>query len=1315
MIKQTNTVQFGLLGDEDILNMSVCVINKSSLTIEHGSVYDPRLGCVQNNQTCETCHTGIWTCTGHFGHINLNVPIILFYKQCVSYMKIFCLECKRILCDPEQFQINNIKGHHQIINYLTELTTCSHCNTPKPSLKVNVNDMIIVAQHKHKTSKAMIEYTPSMIKLIFDNIRDEDVNLLEIDTAMLKPKNLVLTKFPVLPTCCRPRMHTPDNVSDDDLTLMLMEIIKNNNLIETHPEYAACQENHEAYVKAVAVIKSKTLAYCDNSKGKAVHNTNHKPMTGIRERISKKEGHIRQNLMGKRCDRTARTVVGPDPTLKFDEVGIPVEIANVLTIPEYVTKYNIDRLTLLVNSGKVAVIIQAKNNIKKNAHHATILRGTPLCHGDILIRNNNSTSILNCKIPLMASDVIIRDGKNIPIQLPMRQNVKLNIGDKVERYLMDGDPIFLNRQPTLHKNSMQGMRVKIKPGKTMRLNLSITSGFNMDFDGDETNAFSCETYESRAELLYLSNAKYNILSSQSNKSEIVIVQDSLLAAYLMTKTINEMTEADFMNCLLSTNALEKYDYAKRLKRIMEARNEKIYTAQALFGFILPPDFHATYSDPTYLTIKEGIIISGYVDKTILKSSSNSIIRLLALEYNHETVCDFIDNVQFLTNYWLELHPFSVGISDCLIGCKNKVAEINEAIEKYIIEADSVSKTTDINAIRESRVNCALNKAKDVGFTIAHAHASLNKTNNFTSTVLSGSKGDFFNITQITGLLGQQNLNNERPRPTINNNDRTLIHYPYVITDSKRKYESRGFVRSSFIGGLNPLEMFFHSMTGRLGMINTAKGTANSGYIQRCCIKMNEDLVIAYDGTVRDANKRIYQFAYGYHGFDPAKVSYVNSNVQPINIKRLAEKLNTGIPSISLFALNSDVISRIISKCKWTRQIPEEIFNSIWQKHENYLKNQLRSIRLSYDKLEEFEKTVTRVYHTSRITPGECVGIISAQSIGQHQTQANLNTFHKAGHLQSLGVGRFEEIMNMTKNIVKTCTIYFKEKFTCAETLRNKIGYSIVELRLINALKYYEPLEISVFTSKDIKLVYALNPKILYAHRLPPTHICNVINNLYEDCETFYSESEKNGMKLEIVINNNNGDKFSNIYDMKDKLEQTLICGIEGITAMHLDYSDEEYYAVTEGSNLAKLLAHPDIDIKRLYCNHIAEVYECLGLMATRKMIFDDIKKILDGVNDDHIHLIVDKLTISGRPMAATRSTMRHNDDVGPLSKATFEESMDVLIAAAMKTEIDKGTGVSSAIISGKHPRVGTGMIDLKIDHNKFINKEVPDVSYGKFE
>lgn len=1287
MNTEIKTIQFGILSDKDILDMSVCEIDKTTLNPESGSVYDPKLGvCESESGFCVTCEKNVWSCVGHFGHISLAIPIIIFYKSTVSMLRIFCFQCSRLLLSKEEIEMLGLKGYDKITSYIADnVTFCTRegCSWTQPKIRYDTKDSSIIAVFKNKTNVENFIMQPEKIKMIFDKVINEDVTALGIDTNMFHPKNLVLTKFPVIPTNCRPRMITPDITSDDDLSITLVDIIKNNHLLQK-------STNNE---KARAVIKFKIQTFCDNSKGTAIHTTNQRPITGLKERITKKTGHVRQNMMGKRCDRTARTVVGGDSTLRLNEVGVPYEIANIITIPVFVNHMNIEELTKLVNTpGKVCVIIK-KNGTRLSVGRASMKPGTILNHCDSITRNGKTTVVTNCKFELKEGDIVRRkfpnglEEKIIPTVLPERRHIVLEIGDKLERYLQNGDYLLLNRQPTLHRNSMQGMKVVLLPGKTFRVNLAITSGFNVDFDGDEFNAFIGQHLESKAELKYISNAKCNILSAQSNKPEMVIVQDSLLGAYVMTKQVHRLSKKDFQQCIMRIDHF--YDYQQRLQQIMLLRAENVYTAHTLYGFLFPPDFH--YSTQN-LEIQYGILVSGFFDKNSLKGTKNSIIRVLCMEYNQKITAKFIDNIQFITNAFLEIFPFSIGLHDCLIGSETKKREIKNTSQRFFLEASKVERTTDLGYIRETRINVALNKAKDIGLRIAKD--ALGPENNFINTVVSGSKGDFFNIAQITGLLGQQNINNQRPQFCLSNNSRTLVHYPECITNDELKYRSRGFVDSSFIEGMYPDEMFFHAMTGREGMTKTAMGTAASGYLQRSIVKINEDVKVEYDGTVRDAKKNILQYFYGGHGFDISKVNIDKDTkeVFPVDFNRLANRLNKGFfgdnPDQPLVFLEEEEIIEIIEKCKF-KTLPKLQYaaDRVNVKQEDLIRRHLSRVKIRTDKIQEFIQHVIKKYNTCKATPGDAVGVLCAQSIGEKQTQTTLDTFHTAGKLVFNSVNRLEEILNMNKKLkIKSCIIHFKQKYKSGEELRQAIKSSLVAV-------YFQNIYTHFVADTENDITFFLDIQTIFSNRLNPVNICNQLVKHAPDIiqETFFTSTT-----ITVVLKPTGREtSCSPVNTIKTELNSILLCGIPGIKRYHLQY-DHEWYVITEGTNLKKLLIHPLVDCRRMYSNDLWEIYIVLGIIGFRRFVLEEFKKVIGGVNSEHALLLTDKMTSKGKPLSITRYTMRTND-VGPISKATFEESIEILINAAIHTEKEKMQGISASIIAGNRAPIGTGFFDLHVD------------------
>jgi DNA-directed RNA polymerase beta' subunit len=424
------------------------------------------------------------------------------------------------------------------------------------------------------------------------------------------------------------------------------------------------------------------------------------------------------------------------------------------------------------------------------------------------------------------------------------------------------------------------------------------------FTGDEMNIHAPQSYEAEAELRMISATALNIITAQESKPIITITQDSLIAAYLMTRKKFTLSSSQFNNiCMRGERSDGGFIYdlnrMKRIERVLKMNGKKfVRNGRLLISLILPEDFiyeknNGAHQEEPVVKIKEGVFLEGALDKSTLGSAHGSIIQVLNKEYGSEITANFIDNIQFFGNEWLMVHGFSVGLEDCMITSEHSVKSIKNKLAECYTKAQGIEETTQNPGIKEVRITAALSQAKDIGMKIAKE--AMRKENNFLVTVTSGAKGDYFNISQITGLLGQQNLEGKRVNPNISHKKRTLPHYPLNANelDKEREYESRGFIRHSFIRGLNPQEFFFHAMSGREGVADTAMGTAKSGYIQRKIVKVLEDVQVRYDKTVRDTTGKIYQFCYGDNGYDATKTVPVDDAPNSCNVKRLTERLNLG--------------------------------------------------------------------------------------------------------------------------------------------------------------------------------------------------------------------------------------------------------------------------------------------------------------------------------------------------------------------------------------------------------------------------------------
>ena len=873
--------------------MSVAEIHSSKLQGPN-TVYDARMGTLEFDKICVTCEQTGKNCIGHFGHIPLHCRITnpLYIKVILSILKCICYKCSRLLLSEEKlymndlFKKNNISRFQTIVKYMEKVTICSHCNTSQPKFTHSTHDKNIYMNFKLKTSNQKILLSDDEIYKLFCNMISKDIKYLGLRQQHITPKDLIFNVLPVLPPISRPYVVADNLTCDDDLTLQYIECIKCNTNIQKN-------ENEIKKNKYIQMLKFRIRALFDNSNDKQ-KVSNGRPLKGIKKRLSGKDGIIRNNLMGKRVDKSGRSVIGPDPTLKVNQIGIPVEIAENLSHTVKVNRYNKNFLESLIEDEKVNYVIRKdKTNdetFRINTKYASVRLLSKLEFGDLIYRDRSYFMTIqkeNDKFKVKNNDIIFRNGEMLPEQEHKRKKkFFLEIGDQVERQLIDNDILLLNRQPTLHRGSMMAKKVKIIPGKTIRLNLAITSSYNADFDGDEMNLFCSSTVEAETELEDLSSVDNFIINPQNSSSNIIIVQDTVVAMYKMTLFQNqyEIEKQSFMHILSS---FDNFNYNVFVSKYSFYQK---YCGRLLFSMLLPFDFSYRKQnniDPMEdeLIIEKGILKSG----SLHKKDINKIISLLYLEYDNEVCKVFINNIQFLGNKYLLYHSFSVGMKDCILNDKK---EIEYCISKSLVKAKAISENTKNERIKEIYTRFSLIAARDLGLTIAKKLMA--KDNNFCDCVNSGAKGQYFNITQITGLLGQQEVLGQRVPKTLNFGLRALPHYPLddCNYNDEMKYESRGFITSSFLQGLKPREWFFHSLVGREGITDTSMKTSTSGYIQRRMVKILEDIFVSYDGTIRKANtNQIIQFLFGNNGLNPSHCIVENGELFPFDVKRLIQKIN----------------------------------------------------------------------------------------------------------------------------------------------------------------------------------------------------------------------------------------------------------------------------------------------------------------------------------------------------------------------------------------------------------------------------------------
>ena len=795
--------------EEIVKKLSSVTITNPITNVEfalNNSMYDTRMGAFRNVK-CGTCKGGIHTCSGHHGHIPLTEPCLNSYYLKTNMKKIlelYCFGCfkKDCECVPDEEE-------QEIIS---EPLTKKRKITKKTSLRTVIKLVYLSKNNVKKLYGRKVTFK-------WETATDpEDFITIKVLYMLISQisKNVYLKDFPqfehlgnltesvfihdllVLPTPCRPPNMMDGQWKSDNISRLYIDIINRNftlrmkRFVVPSPLVEEYHNSLQSSIDILFDIKNTNLKLQNN----ILQNG------GLRQRIDGKQGRLRMNLMGKRVEFSARTVLSGDPRLGINEVGVPLEIAQNLTIPIKVTQYNIHKI------------------------------------GDYKLKY-----------------VFKENGEKFDTNVA--KNCLIEIGDTVERCLINGDLVAINRQPTLHRGSILACYVRIFPTKTFRLNYSTMITLNADTDGDEINLHVPQDLESRAELEELMLASYNIVCSQACKPLVGFTQDSLLGCYFLSKGL--LPEADFMSILYEMGLED--DFSKPCV-IIKGHRKSLYNGNRLLTKALEAvGIHFKHYEPNdNFMIVDNYVVKGVMNKAIMGISDNSIIHHVYLRVGHVLAGKFIHLMQTAATAYLDIIGFSVGISDCIVDHDDiDFDALEDHLKKGFFKNNG--KWTDKDEMALCDALSELTKLP------APNNASV-KDNRLLDMIVSGSKGSMLNFNQITNVVGQQIESEGRISKRFSDGQRTLPHFPKNDTSAG----SRGLVKNSFFKGLSPHEFFQHSQGGRVGLIDTAVKTATTGDQYRRLVKSLEPLIIKDTGNgermvVDSTNGNVVQFNYGESDFD----------------------------------------------------------------------------------------------------------------------------------------------------------------------------------------------------------------------------------------------------------------------------------------------------------------------------------------------------------------------------------------------------------------------------------------------------------------
>jgi DNA-directed RNA polymerase II subunit RPB1 len=1348
-------VQFGIANPENLIKRSVVEVTtdktyQNNQPIANG-VFDARFGVIENGKVCPTCKQTNQFCPGHFGHIRLARPVYLyqFFDMVEKLANVICLNCSKILALEQvvtSLKSTGLSRFKEVRDLRPtprkdEVLQCPHCETAifKKIAKVIGKAATLEGQSNVEGTDPVV-IQPEMILRAFQRMTDEDCRLIGLNPEFARPEWMICTVLAVPPLTVRPSVVMDDNQRmEDDLTHKLIDILRANDKVR---EKIDKEESAEVLDKYTAKLQYDVATYVDNDiKGlEPSAQRSGRPLRTLKSRFGAKTGRVRGNLMGKRVDFSARSVITPDANIELDELGVPEEIAINLTFPEIVSPYNRDRLLGYVKNGPD-------------------------------------------KHPGAKSVYLKDDDRTVSLRYVNPDTIDIREGDVVHRHLIHGDIVLFNRQPSLHKASMMAHRVVVLPYSTFRLNVSATRPYNADFDGDEMNMHVPQSIASATELRYIASVLRNIVSPRTNSPIIQLFQDTMTGAYRISQPGVNVPEPIAMNILA------------RLRLPFERKN-KNWTGSELISAAFP-----MMNYKGRINLKNGQLADGNI---LQKGGVSGLLHVVYTDFGPERCGQLINDIQSIVTQYNLYTGFSVGTSDLIANQptrefvaeqlkkgRDRVAEILSAVHSgQFINLQGLSDGEQL----EDDISSAL---KEVAASInTKVIGSLEKSNRIVQMVDSGSKGGEQNITQMVALLGQQLIEGKRVQYTLQ--DRTLPHFARYDDG----VESRGFVQHSFVDGLMPAEFFYHAQAGREGLIDTAVKTSDTGYIQRRLMKSMEDQHVEHDGTVRNVTGSVIQFVYGEDGVDTVAVEsqtcelalmtleniYRDYALTPEDINEFLTASVTETPdmveeliadremfvrSVFRFRKNDTVLApvhlkRLITKYENPYSTKTDLtpayvvaalngfiktfpHNKVFHTLLRYYLAPKKSIivhRFSQGLFDELMRDIRYRYIKSQTHAGEMVGALAAQSIGEPTTQLTLNTFHSAGTAKAnatSGVPRIEELLSASANPKRPGnTVYLRPDISSDQDATISTMKEIQRTTLRDITKsvriYYDPPANGTVVEEDADILDLYRQFTVsegetcespWIMRLELNDAEQAARNMTDLTQVVTKLKNEKSLKIVNCIHSNiSGTKLvlrisfsadvvktpTMLRFLEDKVLDTVLTGVPGVGGVHLrevknelvyneklaGYEQKKQYVLdVDGTNLYELMVFPGVDGTRTFSNDIHEINDVFGIEAARLAIFEECSEVFvqEKVNYHHLSVLVDSMTFSGRIVAVNRFGMNKNE-TGVLARSSFEETSKNMFNAAMGAEFDTMRGVSANIMFGQKPPCGTGFVDILVDESR---------------
>lgn len=1299
-----SSISFGMYTNDEILSISSVEVT-ATITFDafsqprNSGLYDERMGPIKQDGTCRTCRLGYFECPGHLGHIKLPMIVVNPMHMNMVYKKVIAT-CERC--------------------FAAAAKKCTKCNYRMP-----------------KFSRAQGRVLRNGVLVMPGKMRDV------LRAACIDAEAYFLDAVPVIPNRFRPVHYFEGKVFEDSQNVLLARIVACAHAVRKEAAYdtdraVALPEATPVTPKAarggrrrdmqdpnrvIEDLIESVASYYDSAHSTY---TRGKAPNGVKQILEKKEGLFRKHIMGKRVNYAARSVISPDPHLETREIGVPLIFAKKLTFPEPVTPFNHDKLKKAVQNG------------------STYPGATLIDCGGVI---TNLQCVPEEKRIMFANQLLI--GKKI-----------------VYRHLNNTDYILVNRQPTLHKPSIMAYKVRILQGeKTIRLHYANCNSHNADFDGDEMNLHAPQCYLSKSEAKFLALNDYNYKVPTSGNPIRGLVQDHVVMGAVLTMKDYFLRPGEYGDLLLIPMLTSKIliggqALGKRASgqasgsgsiRPAILRPVRLYTGKQVISALLLSlglDVSVTkasrlklrgHPEEEDVIIQRGMMHTGVLDKNNLGPTEKSLVHVCGEVFGESVYNDLLTAIGQVINKMLVTDAYTLRMDDLLLTRdgeerRRRVVDKSRAVANNMIAEYMADESTDVSGGERARGGLAYHQDKAkvsyldnlvkntmsavtseiVRLSVVDGMLKKFPYNNIELIVLTGAKGSLLNLAQISGLLGQQELEGKRVPLMVDGRSLPVLAHTTV--------ESGGFIFERFLEGIRPHSYYFHCMAGREGLIDTAVKTSRSGYLQRCLIKHMEAVKVEYDGTVRNCGA-VVSFVYGEDGLDCTKAGLLNED--------------------SFFVNNRErLMQTYLREC-----VPEDRQSNVAQ-HEG-------SAAQDIEVLRKWKGDLAAVH------PGEAVGIVAAQSIGEPSTQMTLNTFHLAGvgsKNVTLGIPRLIEILMRASKNIRTPYISLPASDISARFKKVMLSDCLSRLMvreswLIRGESKYKKLSVDLTVEKEFEraksrieefFVYSLSKRIrkMSKDESPIMEVEKIVEGVdvtnagSEDSETQEPEDACGG-RDNGDDTPESGDENSEAPDLADarskKRRKSVIdtkYSVSGnVVTVELVFNKEMdliLYPLIEktvseivvretkgvrgaswaggiltlsGANFDILDHLVELDLCRSYTNDIHSTNDHLGIEAARTVIIKEVRIVFDAyginVNSRHLALIGDYMTRAGSILPFSRNGFTPKDSV--LQKMSFESCYSWLRSSVQERKRDVLANPSACQTLGIPVKCGTGMFSLMYD------------------